>query len=312
MDEATSPLGLRKGRDSSPRPLRSKISCMYLGYNTNGLAHHALSDAVRLVHEIGYRGIAITVDHGALDPFGPSFESELAKVKTLIQETGMRTVIETGARFLLDPNRKHHPTLLCVGSADRDRRIDFLCRAIDIAAALESDCVSFWSGHADDDAADYPDDDQLWHRLTTTLKPVIAHALKQGVAIGFEPEPGMFIDTMGQYAELLRRMGDDTDAIRLTLDVGHLHCLGEVPIAAQIARWADRIVNVHIEDMRAGVHEHLMFGEGEMDFPPILQALGQSGYEGGVYVELSRHSHCGPDAARQSFEFLDRLNDETK
>jgi sugar phosphate isomerase/epimerase len=56
--------------------------------------------------------------------------------------------------------------------------------------------------------------------------------------------------------------------------------------------------------MRTGVHEHLMFGEGELDFPPILQALGEIGYRGGVHVELSRHSHEGPIAARRAMEFL--------
>ena len=41
---------------------------MYLGYNTNGLAHHDLFDAVELLAEIGYRGVAITIDHNALPP----------------------------------------------------------------------------------------------------------------------------------------------------------------------------------------------------------------------------------------------------
>ena len=77
-----------------------------------------------------------------------------------------------------------------------------------------------------------------------------------------------------------------------------------MPIADVIRRWAPRLVNVHIEDMRRGVHEHLMFGEGEIDFPPVLQALAEVGYTGGVYVELSRHSHEGPEAARRAFRFL--------
>jgi len=63
-------------------------------------------------------------------------------------------------------------------------------------------------------------------------------------------------------------------------------------------------VNVHIEDMRSGVHEHLMFGEGQIDFPPVLQALAEVGYPGGIHVELSRHSHEAPTAVRRAFEFL--------
>src|SRR5205823_9451756 len=92
--------------------------------------------------------------------------------------------------------------------------------------------------------------------------------------------------------------------LKLTLDVGHLHCLGETPIPDHIARWGSEIVNVHIEDMRAGVHEHLMFGEGEMDFPPIIEALRKIDYRGGLHVELSRHSHEGPTAAQRAYDFL--------
>ena len=84
----------------------------------------------------------------------------------------------------------------------------------------------------------------------------------------------MFIDTLKSYRRLLQWI--DSPHLKLTLDVGHLWCQGELPIADYIARWGERIVNVHIEDMRAGVHEHLMFGEGEMQFPPILAALAKT------------------------------------
>lgn len=47
-----------------------------------------------------------------------------------------------------------------------------------------------------------------------------------------------------------------------------------------------------------------MFGEGTMDFPPIIKTLGDVGYAGGLHVELSRHSHMGADAARRARDFL--------
>jgi L-ribulose-5-phosphate 3-epimerase len=125
------------------------------------------------------------------------------------------------------------------------------------------------------------------------------------VTLGFEPEPGMLIDTMNSFEELLDKI--ESPRLRLTLDIGHLHCLGETPIAGVIRRWGDQIVNVHIEDMRAGVHEHLMFGKGEIDFPPVIAALAEVGYDGGVHVELSRHSHDGPAAAAKAFAFLSSL-----
>ena len=56
--------------------------------------------------------------------------------------------------------------------------------------------------------------------------------------------------------------------------------------------------------MVRGVHEHLMFGEGTMDFPPIFAALREIGYAGGLHVELSRHSHTGVEAVRTARGFL--------
>jgi sugar phosphate isomerase/epimerase len=274
---------------------------MLLGYNTNGLAHHSLSAAIELLADIGYRSVAITLDHGALNPFEPTFDRELQQTAMLLASHGLRSVIETGARFLLDPRRKHEPTLVSDPRTGQPLRIEFLCRAIDAAAALGSDCVSLWSGVVHDAAAR----DEALRRLCEGLARVREYADRAGVTLAFEPEPGMLIDTMAAFAELVDRL--PAPPLKLTLDVGHLHCQGETPIAGVIGQWAGGIANVHIEDMRHGVHEHLMFGEGEMDFPPIIAALAQIGYDGGVHVELSRHSHDGPRAAAQAFAFLNPL-----
>jgi len=280
---------------------------MLLGYNTNGMAHHELFDAVTLLAQIGYRSVAITIDHAALAPGEKYLAQRLTRLRRLLREFGMRSVIETGARFLLDPKEKHEPTLITADRAGHTRRIAFYKHAIDCAAALESDCVSLWSGvhHGVTDDNSATDDNEAIDRLVDGLAEVLDYGAGQGVTIGFEPEPGMLIDSMARYEALLGRINGAN--FRLTLDVGHLHCQGEVPIARIVERWASQLVNVHIEDMHAGVHEHLMFGQGEIDFPPVLRALANSGYQGGVHVELSRHSHEAPEAAQRAFEFLQPL-----
>jgi sugar phosphate isomerase/epimerase len=271
---------------------------MLLGYNTNGMAHHELFDAIRLLAEIGYGSVAITIDHTALPPYGSYNAQRRRRLRRLLDELGMRSVIETGARFLLDPAEKHEPTFVTASPQGRARRIDFAKYAVDCAAELGSDCVSLWSGVLPSGVAR----PQAMTWLAEGLREVLSYAAARHVAIGFEPEPGMLVDSMRGYEELLAQIDDAN--LRLTLDVGHLHCQGETPVAEQIRRWAPRLVNVHLEDMRAGVHEHLMFGEGEIDFPPVLRALAEAGYRGGVHVELSRHSHEAPAAARRAMEFL--------
>ncbi len=271
---------------------------MRLGYNTNGLAHHDILAALKLLAEIGYERVALTIDHHVMSPSAESGRRQVAELGDLLQQLGLRSVIETGGRYLLDPRTKHEPTLVTADAEARQRRVDFYRYAIDVAATLGSDCVSLWSGKL---RVDVPDETAFgW--LIEGLRQVLDYADAKGVVIGFEPEPGMFVDTMARYGELVERI--DAPELKLTFDVGHVHCQDEGPLAEVVRRWSDRLANVHIEDMRRGVHEHLMFGDGEIDFPPILAAFEEVGYTGGLYVELSRHSHEGPEAARRAYEFL--------
>jgi L-ribulose-5-phosphate 3-epimerase len=268
------------------------------GYNTNGLAHHRLADAIDILADLGYSSVALTLDVHHLDPFSDDFSREADRLRRQLERLRLGCVIETGARYLLDARRKHQPTLLDPDDSARAVRFDFLSRCIDVAELLNADAVSFWSGTA----MTAEPADVLMARLAESCNRLSDLAAAKGVRLAFEPEPGMLIDTIPRYRELCSRV--DHPAFGLTLDVGHLHCMGETPIADHILAWRDRLWNVHIEDMRPGVHDHLMFGDGDMEFPPILHALGSIGYRGGVHVELSRHSHDAVNTARKAIEFL--------
>jgi L-ribulose-5-phosphate 3-epimerase len=274
---------------------------MYIGYNTNGFAHHRLEDALAILADLGYPGVALTLDYHILNPFEPDLPGRTAAVRRWLEQRQLRCVIETGARFLLDPWHKHQPTLVSPAAEQRQRRLDFLCQAVDIAAELHADAVSFWSGTPRDRMAHDVD----LARLVDGCRRLCDHAARKNVRLAFEPEPGMLIDTMPRYAELHDRVGHPL--FGLTLDIGHLHCQGEVPIADHLQRWRDWLWNVHIEDMRRGVHDHLMFGEGEIDFGPVLGTLREIGYANGVHVELSRHSHDAVETARRALAFLQTI-----
>ncbi len=274
---------------------------MRLGYNTNGLANHRWSDAIELMAEIGYRSVALTVDHHCLDPFSPRFGDEVATMRELLQRLDMISVVETGARFLLHPRLKHEPTLMSPVAEQRRVRIGFLKRCIDVAADLRSEAISFWSGVLREPISE----ERAFERLTAGCREIVEYAALKNVRLAFEPEPGMFIETMDQFARLLERV--DAPHFGLTIDVGHLQCVESGPISSHLRRWGKRLWNVHIEDMRRGAHEHLPFGEGEIEFSPVFSTLLEIGYTGGVNVELSRHSHVAPQMMRESYEFLQSL-----
>lgn len=269
-----------------------------LGYNTNGLAHNSLNDILIILHELGYNGLALTLDHPHGHPY-QTRDDEFLKIREQLARYDLAVVIETGARYLLNRWHKHEPTLL---SDEYRERVRFLKRAIDIAKLLNAEAVSFFSGikpvHMPLAAAE--------SRLIDACREICDYAREHAVTLGFEPEPGMLIDSMARFEEIRKRI--DRPNLKLTLDIGHLFCTeppgGEADV---ITRFGTDIVNIHIEDIKNREHNHLAFGEGDIDFRPIFSALRTIGYTGLINVELSRDSHRGPVAARESKRYLDTI-----
>ena len=242
---------------------------MKLGYNTNGLAHHRLVDAIELSLTWATRAWRSPSTPGALDPYDDPHRSIARSARFARPWTarGLSSRHRDRRRYLLNPRLKHDPTLMDPDPARRAVRTDFLQRAIDLAEALGAEAVSLWSGCPPVAIEEGPGLD----RLADGLKPLLDHAEQAHIPLAFEPEPGMFIDTLDRFSRLDERI--DHPLFQLTVDLGHVHCLDEGDIPALLRQWAARIVNIHIEDMVQGTHEHLMFGEGTMDFPPICRAL---------------------------------------
>ncbi|MHC4515100.1 MAG: sugar phosphate isomerase/epimerase family protein [Planctomycetota bacterium] len=267
---------------------------MLLGYNTNGLQNHRLDEALRLLADHGYQAVALTLDVQHLDPYRATAK-DVAQVGALMEELGLTPVIETGARFLLDPARKHEPTLMSRDPRARDRRLDFYGRAAAIGRDLGARVLSFWAGV---DSEPGPGS-TAW--LAEGVERTCAVVREAGLIPALEPEPGMAVETVAQYQALRNRLGDPLGvaAPALCLDVGHLYVTGEGEPADVIPGVANLLAQVHLEDMRRGVHEHLPPGEGEVDFGEVRQALTAIGYQGAVCFELSRHSHIAPAALKK-------------
>ncbi|WP_436500020.1 EboA domain-containing protein [Actinokineospora sp. HUAS TT18] len=268
----------------------------HLGYGTNGFANHRLDDALAVIADLGYTGVALTLDHHHLDPFADDVGREADRIAARLDQLGLRVVVETGARYLLDPRHKHHPTLV---SESQEVRVDFLLRAIRIAASLGADCVSFWSGIRPSTV----EPSAAWARMLSGVSEVLEGAAQHGVPLGLEPEPGMLVERLGDALRLRAELGSP-ELLGITLDVGHCVAVEPEDAAACIRKAAGLLVNVQLDDMLPGVHEHLEFGDGVLDLPATLAALTEVGYTGLAAVELPRHSHAAPDVARRALDAL--------
>lgn len=269
-----------------------------LGYNTNGFNCHALEAALEIIAGLGYRGVAITLDNYILNPRASDLDRQLDRTGTILEKNSLACVVETGARFLLNPWSKHEPTLVSAEANGRKVRLIFLKRAVDIAARLGGQALSFWSGIRPAEV----EDAAAWDWLVAGCSELSEYAGPLGVPLAFEPEPGMFIENLTQYRKLAKRVADPL--FGLTLDVGHAFLTEDSSIADCILNFKDHIRNIHLEDMLKGAHQHLQFGEGQIEFSEVFDALKEIQYAGLVNVELSRHSRNAVNAAGQAMEYL--------
>ena len=275
---------------------------MRLGFSTNSIGDVDPLTAVPVLRDLGYESLAITLDHQTIDPFAADLPDRVARWRAALAAAGMACVVETGARHLLDPAVKHEPTLVSSDPAQRRRRIDFTRRAIDVAADLGAGCVSLWSGVGRDAAPP----ETFLSRLVDGMAAILDHAAAAGVVVAFEPEPGMVIDTLARAGGVFDRLGRPP-RLRLTVDVGHMECMGEWPYALHLSGWQGLIANVHVDDMLACRHEHLPLGSGDVDLTAAVAVVGAAGYDGGLHVELPRQAHRWLETARESARVLGPL-----
>lgn len=265
-------------------------------YNTNGLQSHRLGDAIDFLGQVGYHGVALTLDPCHLDPLeaGPSL---IAGVGRRLRQARLACVIETGGRFLLDPRRKHRPNLADRDPLGRMRRVDLLRRSVEIGAELGAEVVNLAAGPRDPDV----DPEDAWRFLIEGLREVCQLAESLEIPVSLEPEPGHWVQTLAEY----HRLREELPELRLTLDVAHVSVCAEEGTPPEALRAeASHLTLVHLEDAPARVHEHLPLGEGDLDLPATLAALVELNFQSLVAVELSRHSHAAHELVPETLAKL--------
>src|SRR6266851_1341879 len=266
---------------------------MKLAFSTNAYLKYSFAEAVRRLAAIGYPGVEIMADvpHAwpafLLDEQKQAIRDSLANNKL-----GISNINSFMMHAINDSRQRYwHPSWIEPDRHYRQIRIDHTTRALTLARELGAPCITTEPGGPVEPGGSWKSALALFVEM---LKPVIAHAEKEGVLLLIEPEPGLLIETADQFLELMQHI--DSPALGLNFDIGHSYCVGDEP-APTIQRLAPYIRHFHLEDIAATrVHHHLIPGDGAIDFTSTLRAIRAIGYQGWITIELYPYVD-DPDAA---------------
>jgi sugar phosphate isomerase/epimerase len=269
---------------------------MRLAFSTNAYLRFSFKEAVTHLARIGYSGVEIMADvpHAwpawMLDEQKQGLRDALAANHLAIANVNgfmMHAVNDSRQRYW-------HPSWIEPDRHYRQIRIDHTRRVLTLARELGAPCITTEPGGPVAPGESWAAALQLFVEM---IKPVAEHAEKEGVLLLVEPEPGLLIETVDQFLEFMQHM--DSPAVGMNFDIGHAYCVGDDP-ATTIPRVAQFIRHFHLEDIAATrVHQHLVPGEGAIDFAAAFRAIRAIGYEGWVTIELYPYMD-DPDAAART------------
>ena len=274
---------------------------MKLSFSTNAFVRFSVAEAIEIIAKTGYSGVEILADVPHLYPYsttGPDLDEVAASLKkNRIKAANINAntaVGYYGAKFW-EP--LFEPSLANPDADARKWRVEFTKKCIDMARFLSCPNVSVTSGRM---VPGVKPETSL-ALLKQSIFEIVEYAAGKHVRVGMEYEPGLIVERAEELSGLIREVGAEN--FGANLDFGHSHIAGEAP--SDVAeRLASKIFHIHLEDIRARKHYHLIPGEGDIDFEDIARALAGIEYEGFGTVELYTFPENPEQAARKAFDYL--------
>ncbi len=274
---------------------------MKLAFSSNAYLNHSVEDTIARIADLGYSGIEILADVPHAWPAGLLPEQKRAISAALDK---YRLTISNINAFMMnaiaDPRQPYwHPSWIEPDKHYRAIRREHTKRALRLAHELGAPCITTEPGGPLAPG-------QTWEQAAAVfydeLMPCVEVAEQLNVPLLIEPEPGLLIETFGQYLQFMRRI--KSDRVGLNFDIGHAYCVGENP-EEWVRRMAPFTRHYHFEDIApTRVHAHLVPGRGAIDFCGTMSEIAKTNYDGWITVELYPYIDNPDAAAREARDYL--------
>jgi inosose dehydratase len=245
-----------------------------LYYKTNGDTESALRD----IAGAGYAGTEL-FDGNLVD-----FQDDPDRLLGWLADTGLELVsVYTGANFIF-------PGIL-------EEELVKIRRAAALAARFGAHRLVLGGGAQ---RAGGPAEDDF-AALARGLDIAADIAAENGLDASYHPHLGTLVESPDALERVM-----DLSRINFCPDTAHLAAGGGDP-AALIRQYSDRLAHVHLKDLDVAATRFLPLGEGDLDFPEILRAIRETGYDSWLMVELDYYDGDPRAAAEISMRYLQNI-----
>ena len=266
--------------------------------STYRYVRHPLSDA--LLSEIARAGIKEIEVFCALPHFNYTDSQSIRNLAAWLEEYGLtlHSLHAPTQRDLAPGRESGFP--ISISDAERIRRLDAVDevkRALEVAEHIPFKYLVQHIGHSRQAA-----DERSFDAAFNSLEHLNIFAKHRGVTIAVENTTGEFGSPSSLHEFVKQTRLRD---LRYCFDIGHAHIEGGVPAALEMMQGL--IVTTHLHDNRGEKDEHLLPGEGTIDWDASLSALRVGNENLPFVLELKEKQGGGPslDEVRAAFDKLE-------
>lgn len=273
---------------------------MKLGLSTFVYFNYSLTEAIRRIGSIGYKGVTIWGGRPHAYP-GDLDHKEIEEVKNLIENVNVQV-----AGFI--PAQFRYPTNLCIDNERiRQESIKYIREGIKVGSSMGAREISICPGHS------------VYPQRIKTAKEIFCENLVILSEYAKEKQVVLLVESGTRYesdiattveetVEIIEKIGKDN--VGILVDVGH-HYVNKESLSDIGEKIKGLPIGVHIDDNDGNTDQHLIPGLGKINYTKFLEGLKRIGFDGFLTVELSFSYVLDPDrAAYESKINMERIMEQ--
>lgn len=267
-----------------------------------------LAEKFTLIKKAGYDGVEPVMGNTGYLTCN-STEKQILEIAKIAEETGLQ-IPSVGVWSLWENN------LVSDRNEVRGKAKDIIRRQIEAASILGADTILVVPGYVGCDFVTNPEHiryDIAYERCVEALNELAPYAEAAKIQIGIENVWNRFLLSPIEVRRLLDSI--DSQYVGMYFDVGNVMYIGYPEDWIKIL--GSYIKKVHVCDFRrsqSGIEAFVDLLAGDVDYPAVMQALQEIGYDDYLTLEMLPNYKQFPDASmysnKKSLDFIvDRLID---